>query len=133
MSRDLKNNVTAVQTLAPAEYDTTADGAAVDLANYSSAMVVIAAGTATGTNPSFTFEIQHSDSSGSGYTAVDDADLDGTEPVITGNNDEAVYKIGYKGTKRYLRANIKTVGGTDTPTLPCSALVILGSPRKAPK
>ncbi|WP_405930326.1 hypothetical protein [Streptomyces sp. NBC_00827] len=133
MSRDLENNVSAVQSLAPAARTAAADGVGVDLANYNSAMVIIEAGTATGTTPSFEFEVQESDLSGSGYTAVATADLDGAEPTVTTANDEAVYEIGYRGIKRYLRVINKTPGGTATPTLPCSALVLRGSPRVAPK
>ena len=134
MSRDLKNNVSAVSTLAPAARAATADGTAVDLANYGSATVVIDVGTAAGTNPSFTFEVQHSDTTtGGDFTAVDAADLDGSEPVITTANDVATYEIGYRGIKRYLRVTIEAVAGTDTPTLPCTALVLRGSPRVAPK
>ncbi|MFD9445505.1 hypothetical protein ACFWBR_42330 [Streptomyces sp. NPDC060006] len=134
MSRDLKNKISAVQSLAPAARTAAADGAAVDLANYGSAMVVIDAGTATGTDPSFTFEVQESDTTTSGdFTAVADADLDGTEPVVTTANDVATYEIGYRGRKRYLRVTIETVGGTSTPTLPCTGLVLRGSPRVAPK
>ncbi|MGW2580830.1 hypothetical protein ACWCYZ_05735 [Streptomyces virginiae] len=134
MSRDLKNNVSAAQSLAPAARTAAADGAAVDLANYGSAVVVIDAGTATGTSPSFTFEVQESDTTtGGDFTAVADADLDGTEPVVTDANDVAVYRIGYRGRKRYLRVILKTVGGTSMPTLPCTGLVLRGSPRKAPK
>lgn len=133
MSRDLKNNISAVQSLAPAEQTGPVDGAAADLANYTSAMVVIDAGTATGTTPSFTFEVQESDTSTPGdFTAVADADLDGTEPVITTANDAAVYEIGYRGRRRYLRVTIEAASGT-TPVLPCTALVLRGSPRVAPK
>ncbi|WP_329545561.1 hypothetical protein OG548_14380 [Streptomyces sp. NBC_01356] len=133
MSRDLKNNVSVVFSLLPAARTAAADGAGVDLANYSSTMVIIEAGTATGTTPSFEFEVQESDLPGSGYTAVATADLDGAEPTVTTANDEAVYEIGYRGIKRYLRVINKTPGGTTTPTLPCSALVLRGSPRVAPK
>lgn len=133
MSRDLRNNVSAAQTLAPAAQSAAVDGTAVDLANYHRAMVVIDTGTATGTTPSFTFEVQESDTTTSGdFTPVADADLDGTEPVITTANDAAVYEIGYRGRKRYLRVTIEAASGT-TPVLPCSALVLRGSPRVAPK
>lgn len=133
MSRDLENNVSAAQSLAPAARTAVADGAAVDLANYNSAMVIIDAGTATGTTPSFTFEVQESDTTTSGdFTPVADADLDGTEPVITTANDEATYEIGYRGRKRYLRVTIEAATGT-TPSLPCTGLVLRGSPRVAPK
>ncbi|WP_436772062.1 hypothetical protein [Yinghuangia sp. YIM S09857] len=132
MSRDLKNNISPVPSLAPAARTAAADGVGVDLANYSSAAVVIEAGTATGTTPSFEFEVQESDTFGSGYTAVADADLDGAEPTVTTANDEGLFEVGYRGRKRYLRVIVKTPTGT-TPNLPCSALVLRGSPRVAPK
>ncbi|WTW96598.1 hypothetical protein OG216_25955 [Streptomycetaceae bacterium NBC_01309] len=134
MKRDLKNNVSVAQSLAPAARTAAADGAAVDIAGYRAVSVVIDTGTATGTDPSFTFEVQESDTTTSGdFTAVADADLDGAEPVVTTANDVAAYEIGYRGRKRYLRVTIETVGGTSTPTLPCTGLVLRGSPRVAPK
>jgi len=133
VKRDLKNAIAVRQSLAPAARTATADGTGVDVNGLSSPVIIIDAGTATGTTPSFTFEIQHSDASGSGYTAVDDADLDGSEPVITDANDAAVYRIGYKGIKRYVRVILKTIGGTSTPTLPCTALIVAESGRKAPR
>lgn len=133
MRSDLENHVSVAQSLAPAARTAAADGAAVDLANYDSAVVVIDTGTATGTSPSFTFEVQESDTtSGGDFTAVDSAYLEGSEPVVTQANDVAVYKIGYKGIKRYIRVTIETVGGSDTPTLPCTGLVVRGKPRVKP-
>ncbi|MGW2591960.1 hypothetical protein ACWCXC_17075 [Streptomyces sp. NPDC001515] len=133
MSRDLKNNISAAQSLAPAAQSAAVDGAAVDLANFHRAMVVIDTGTATGTTPSFTFQVQESDTTTPGdFTAVAAADLDGAAPVVTTANDAAVYEIGYRGRKRYIRVTIEAATGT-TPVLPCSALVLRGSPRVAPK
>lgn len=134
MSRDLKNNISPAASLLPAARTAAADGAAVDLANYAAAVVVIDTGTISGTTPSFVFEVQESDTTtGGDFTAVADADLDGSEPTVTAANDETVHRIGYRGRKRYLRVILKTVGGTATPTLPCTGLVLRGSPRKAPK
>ncbi|MFD6421713.1 hypothetical protein [Streptomyces sp. NPDC060198] len=133
MSRDLKANISPAQSLAPAAQSAAIDGAAVDLANFHRASVLIDTGTATGTTPSFTFEVQESNTTTPGdFTAVPAADLDGAAPVITTANDVATYEIGYRGRKRYLRVVIKTVSGT-TPVLPCSALILRGSPRVAPK
>ncbi|MCY0919611.1 MULTISPECIES: hypothetical protein [unclassified Streptomyces] len=134
MSRDLKNSISAAPSLAPAARTAAADGAAVDLAGYGNSVVIIDTGTVTGTTPLFTFEVQESDTTtGGDFTAVADADLDGTEPAVSAANDETVFRIGYRGRKRYLRVILKTVGGTSTPTLPCTGLVLRGSPRKAPK
>lgn len=133
MSRDLKNSISVAQSLAPTAQSAAVDGAAVDLAGYNSAVVLIDTGTATGTTPSFTFEVQESDTTTSAdFTPVADADLDGTEPVITTANDVAAYEIGYRGRKRYLRVTIEAATGT-TPVLPCTALVLRGAPRVAPK
>jgi len=130
---DVKSHVSVVQSLGPAARTAAADGAAVDLAGYDAAVVVIDTGTAAGTNPSFTFEVQESDTTTSGdFVAVAAADLDGTEPVITTANDVSVHEIGYKGRKRYLRVTIEAVAGTDTPTLPCTGLVVRAKPRKLP-
>ncbi len=130
---DLKSELDPAPSLAPAARTTTADGASVDLANCDGAVVVISAGTATGTNPAFTFEVQEADDNGSGspgeFTAVAAAHLDGEEPVIGTANDDTVHVIGYHGGKRWLRATIEAVGGTSTPTLPCAAAIIRGKRR----
>ncbi len=135
MSRtDIKNSVSVAQTLRPASQADPAvpvNGIGVDLAGYDAAVVVIDAGTIAGAAATLTFEVQHSDDN-SAFTAVADADLDGTEPVIAAANDEAVYEVGYRGIKRYLRVAITAKAGT-TPTLPCSAAVVRAKPRKLPK
>lgn len=126
--RDLVNNVDVVESLAPASRTATANGTGVDLRGFESATVVIEAGAAGGTTPSFTFEVQESDDD-STYTAVADADLMGDdEPVVTAA--AAPVKIGYRGTKRYLRAAITAVSGT-SPTLLCAASVVRGHPALA--
>lgn len=133
MRSDLKNHISVVSSLAAAARTAAADGTAVDLAGYGAVQVVIPTGTISGTTPSFTFEVQESDTTTAGdFTAVADADLDGSEPAVTAANDETVHEIGYRGTKRYLRVTIETVSGTDTPTLPCAGLVVRGRPRKLP-
>ncbi|MGW1127462.1 hypothetical protein [Streptomyces sp. NPDC002526] len=107
MRTDIKNSLDVVTTLAPAARTDTATGTAVDLANYDAAAVVIATGTVA--NGAFSIEIQESDASGSGFTAVANADLDGTEPATL--TASTVTVIGYHGIKRYIRA-VATDGGT---------------------
>lgn len=131
---NLREELTYKTSLAPASRTTTVNGAAVDNAadgeNFGGAMIIIHAGTAGGTTPSFTFEVQDSPDN-STWTAVDASLLDGAEPVVTTANDEQVHLIGYLGIKRYLRVAITAVSGT-TPTLLCSAGVALGFPNSAP-
>ena len=126
--KDLKNNVSVLQSLAPASRTAAANGTGVSLLGFKSALAIICAGAAGGTTPSYTFEIQESDDD-STYTAVAAADLQGTEPVITAGSE--IHYIGYIGTKKYIRVAIPTVTGT-TPTLLCSAAIALGHPTTAP-
>lgn len=127
--RDLVNNVDVVESLAPASRTAAGNGTGVDLRGFESATVIIETGAAGGTTPSFTFEVQESDDD-STYTAVAAVDLMGDdEPVVTAAG--APVKIGYKGTKRYLRTAITTVSGT-SPTLVCASSVVRGHATLAP-
>lgn len=107
MSRsDIKSHVSVAQIIPPAAYTATHTPASgVDLAGFDAAVVVIEVGAVS--SGAFSFEVQHSDSASSGFTAVDDAELDGTEP--TSITATTVTEIGYRGIKRYLR-----VVATDT-------------------
>lgn len=107
MRTDIKNSLEVVTTLTPAARTAAATGTAVDLANYDAAAVVITTGAVT--NGAFAVEIQESDASGSGYTAVPNADLDGTEPATL--TASTVTVIGYHGIKRYIR--VVTTGTAD--------------------
>ncbi|MFE4691745.1 hypothetical protein ACFRH6_17000 [Streptomyces sp. NPDC056749] len=107
MRTDIKNGLDVVTTLAPAARTAAATGTAVDLANYDAAAVVITTGAVA--NAAFAVEIQESDASASGYTAVANADLDGTEPATL--TASTVTVIGYHGIKRYIR--VVTTGTAD--------------------
>lgn len=127
--RDLKSNIKPVQSLVPLNRSAAGNGVGVDTLGFNSASIIFATGAIGGTaSPTFTFEVQES-ADNTTFTAVADADLRGTEPVVTTAN--TVAQVGYIGNKRYIRAILKTVGGT-TPTLDCSANVILGHPTVAP-
>jgi len=123
-SRDLVNNISVAQTLAPAARTASANGTGVDLQGYESAAVVIAAGTIT--DGTHTIEIQESDDN-STFTAVADADLQGSEPTVASNT---VYEVGYLGSKRYIRA-ITTVSGATSGGV-YGAVVVRGHARSKP-
>ena len=125
MRNDIKNHISVAQTLVPAARTATATGSAVDLAGFDAAAVVIDVGAVTDAN--FSIEVQESDSSGSGYTAVANTDLDGTEPATLTANSQTV--IGYHGIKRYLRA-VATDAGTGDAAFAVS--VIRGAGRVKP-
>jgi type 1 fimbria pilin len=134
MNFDIKNNVDVVQSIAPQQLSGTVTGtstaAGVDLRGYNSAMAVINCGAAGGTAPSFTFQVEESDDN-STFTAVASADLSGTEPSVGTANDNAVYRIGYKGGSRYIRVSVPATSGT-TPTLFAGASIVRGRPDDAP-
>lgn len=127
-SQDLESNIDFAQSLAPASQTAAVNGTGIDLRGYASAMALISAGAAGGTTPSFTFEVQESGDDVT-YTPVADADLQGTEPVITAGNE--AHRIGYKGGKRYLRVAITAVSGT-SPTLVCEGGIVRGHPNHGP-
>ena len=122
--RDLKNNLSEATSLAPAARTATANGTGVDLRGYDSAQVLFVVGAIT--DGTHTPKVQESDDD-STYTDVAAADQDGTLANIAANTNQVV---GYKGTKRYLRA-VSTVSGATTGGV-YSAVVIRGNPEHAP-
>jgi len=126
-SRDLVNSISVAQTLAPGTRTANENGAGVDLQGYESAVVVVETGTIT--DGTHTIEIQESDDN-STFTAVADADLQGSEPVIGAADDNKVYEIGYLGNKRYIRVSV-TVAGTTTGGV-YGAAVIRGHAKSKP-
>lgn len=110
MNRDLKNNILQGESVRPAVHTTNNNGEEIDLRGADSMAFVATIGAIVGGTGDAAIEIQESDTSGSGFTAVADADLEGTEPTaLTANT---TYRIGYKGSKRYVRAVLDV--GTET-------------------
>lgn len=125
MKQDLVNNVKVLNTIVPASHGVgTVTGDVVDLAGFNSCMFVLAAGT-NGAGGTVDVKIQH----GSEADGSDMVDVDGgVFTQVTEANDNAAYKLGYFGNKRYVRA-IADVG---TAACDFSVAVVLGHPRYAP-
>jgi hypothetical protein len=130
MSRDLNKEISVVSSVAPAAALTaTTTGAAVDLAGYRSAAVVVHAGVAT--DGTFVPTVEESDASGSGFTTVAAADLSGSFADIVAAADENVQEVGYLGSKRYIRVVLtESVAATSGAFI--TATVVRGNPRTAP-
>ena len=138
-SKDLHSDVTAVLSIAPVTRTTDANGTGVDVSKYESAELVFFTGiegvTLSGTDK-IALEIEESNDD-STYTDVAVADLrgeesEGTVKTLDDNAETpAIYRVGYKGSKRYIRAVVNFSGTHGTGT-PVSALVLLGHPRNAP-
>lgn len=135
MRTTVYNNVLTQQTVTAANRTNgTVNGTALDLwsnsvgrQKFNSALVIVQTGTIT--DGTHTVEVQESDDN-STFTAVADADLQGTEPAIAAANDNVIYEIGYRGMKRYLRVAVVTTGATTGGTF--GAVVVLGIPRRLP-
>lgn len=134
--RDLMNNIYPKPVIAPAaaaQTDNTAIvGTAIDRAGFDSLTYVILTGTLADADATFTVLLEESDVSGSGYTAVDDKDLIGTEALagFTFAADGACRKLGYKGGKRWTRLTVTPANNTGN--VPIGAIAILGHPSSAP-
>lgn len=121
---DIKQTLDAQNSLAPAARTATANGTGVDLANFHSANVVFIVGTIT--DGTHTPSVQESDDN-STFTNVAAADLIGTLAALASNTNQ---RVGYRGTKRYVRA-VSTVAGATTGGV-YAGVVVRGDARKQP-
>lgn len=108
--RDLRNTVDAAHSLEPATRATgTSNGVAVDLMGYNAAALLVYFGTYT--NGTHTPSLEHSDD-GTSFSAVQAAELDGAfTPVTSSGGVGSIQRVGYRGSKRYLRAVMVVTGG----------------------
>jgi hypothetical protein len=129
MKRDLKTTLDVVQSLAPAaRTNGTATGAAVDLQGFDGAVLEFSAGAWTdGTHT----PALHESADGTTYAAVGTADQQGTLTALSGTAQQnAVQRVGYIGSKRYVKAMVVTASAT-TGAL-SAANVIRGHARQEP-
>jgi len=126
MLKDFLNNVTITQVVDPDTVSADADGSEVDLQGYDSVTFLALVGATTTTLSSTNkveLEVEESSTSGTGFTDVDDSDLEGE---VSGTNDgcfgvidaaaddDAVFSVQYHGSKRYVRPTINVVGTVAT-------------------
>lgn len=126
--RKLFDNTSVQQSLVSATRTADANGTGVDTQGYDDAMLVVPVGdidTASG-DETYVVNLEESDSSGSGYSAT------GLSITITADNQVGLLRISELNVarKRYLRA-VLDVGGT-TPSIPLSALFLLGGKVSGP-
>jgi len=137
--KDLKNNISVVQTIAPVAGAADANGATVDLQGYESCTFVINMGiegiTLSGSNK-IEIELEEStdDSTWTDVTAstsVIGATPDSSGVVATFDDNAetpSVATVGYIGDKRYVRA-VANFSGTHGTATPYSVTAIRGSAR----
>ncbi len=122
--RDMKNVVDFAPSIAPAAITATATGAGVNLAGYNGAMVCFNVGVIT--DGTHTPKVQES-ADNSAFTDVAAGDLNGSFAALASAVNQ---RVGYKGTKQYVRA-VSTVAGATTGGV-YGATVVRGHPVKQP-
>jgi hypothetical protein len=131
--RDMLNNVHPLSAIPPiaARTDNTAIvSSIIDTKGYDSLTWLIVTGTNTDVNATFAVTMDESDDSGmSGSNAVAAADIVGTYALAGFNfaDDNETRKIGYGGSKRYVRLTI-TPSGNDSGNIFLAAIALLGHP-----
>ena len=126
--RDLASDIAVRAVFPPAVVsdNTAAVGTVIDRQGFDSLAYVIATGILADADATFTVLLEESDASGSGFTAVADADMIGTEAAasFTYANDGVVRKLGYIGHKRYTRLTITPAANSGS--APLAAVAVLG-------
>lgn len=119
---DARGDQVVSTSLGPAARTASANGTGVDLANVGSATVHFIVGTIT--DGTHTPKVQESDDNSS-FSDVAAADQVGTLAALASNTNQ---KVGYIGSKRYIRA-VSTVSGATTGGV-YAAVVVTGDVRK---
>jgi hypothetical protein len=129
-SRDQKNNIKVQNALniASISSNTTTAGVEIDTQGYESVTFEIITGART--DGTVTPLIQESDTSGSYSGSVSDDDLIGLEADAALSAAHSRSRIGYIGTKRYVKLSL--VSTSVTSGLTAGSSVILGDPKSAP-
>ncbi len=130
MNNDLMNNIDVKRVISPVSVaDNTAQvGTVVDGQGFGSVTYLIATGSIADADATFTVLLEESDASGSGYAAVADDDLLGTEALagFQFDDDNECRKLGYRGIKRYTRLTITPANNASAALI--AAVAVLGSP-----
>lgn len=111
-------------------------GTTIDLQGCESATLELNIGALTTSGTTFDAEWQESDASGSGFTAIDVADLIGgalitQRTVAGGDSGSEIIKDGYLGDQRYIRCVITATTAGSTGRANFSANVIKGHLRNS--
>jgi len=133
--RDQVNDLYPKRGLSPVSVaDNTAQvSQIIDTAGFEALSWFIAAGSIADADATFTVLLEESAASDmSGSNAVADADLIGTEALASFifSDDNKVFKLGYKGSKRYVRMTVTPSGNASAAVL--CIIPVLGFPTSGP-
>lgn len=123
--------LTSVSVGVQALTDGTETGDAVDRAvngGMQDGVLIVVAGTVT--DGDHAVALEESDDGSTEWTAVPDTQLEGELPTLASTESGSVVEVGFRSTKRYVRAAVTTseseTGGV------VGALIALNSPRFSP-
>lgn len=122
---DLKSNIKDSMSLAPAARTATANGTGVDISGAGGVEILWVVGAIT--DGTHTPSIEESDDN-STFAAVAAGDLIGTLAALAASTNQ---KVGYRGTKRYIRA-VTTITGSPATGGVYGAVVLQSGKRKRP-
>lgn len=117
--RDLAHNIKVEQVAAPAVATANITSSAIDISGGNSLAVLFAIGASGDTLSGsiyWTLKLTECDTESGSYTDVNAVDMHGgigTVVIDAPSEDETVVKLGYKGSKRYVKA-VATKTGTHT-------------------
>ncbi|KJC53466.1 hypothetical protein UB31_08620 [Bradyrhizobium sp. LTSP849] len=136
--RDSANNLHFKPAIAPVaaltNLNTPIVSTILDTFGYGSATLALVTGTETDTNVTTVVLLEESNDSGmAGATAVADIDLIGTEllAAFQFDDDNECRKLGYVGSRRYIRATV-TPSGNDAGNIFLAGMWVQGHPASAP-
>jgi len=130
MRTDLFNSINLKRGISPYDH-ATGDAAVVsqiiDMQGIDTLVFAIATGSLADTDATFTVLVEESDDAAmASPAAVADADLLGTEALasFTFGGDDKCFKIGYKGSKRYVTCTITPANNTGAALLCVIAITV---------
>lgn len=126
--RDLKNNISALVGFNPQALSGTSDitGEIIDTKGYSSVMWILSTDDIAVGSLDAQLLIQEGDAANlSDAATVAAADLEGTvaATAIAETDDSVTKKIGYKGSKRYVRSNLTVTTNAGTDVVACTCIL----------
>ncbi|MGF7161279.1 hypothetical protein FHS85_002914 [Rhodoligotrophos appendicifer] len=126
--RDLASNLAPIAAVVPAVLTANNTSAAIDLQGFDAAAVIINTGAIVSSG-NFTPKLQESDTTtNEDFTDVAAGSLIGTFPTALAAS--SVYKVGYVGTKRYIRTVLTLNSGT---SIAAGAVVLRGRAAQLPQ
>lgn len=132
--RDSLNNTHLARAISPVSVaDTTAQTSEyVDTKGYNALTFAIAIGSVADADATFAVTMTECDTSGGSYTAVAAADITGTLTLagFQFDDDNEPRKVGYRGTKRFVKLVITPSANASAALM--SALAVLSEPNLAP-